>query len=78
MAKYYVPTGGVESWRKLLAEPNKHWRTGYSARSLANCWEEAQGFPKSVVDVFQSLLFEMLKIYQDGPGKHIKLARNQY
>ena len=25
MSKYYVPTDGVESWRKLLAEPDKHW-----------------------------------------------------
>ena len=62
MSKYYVPTDGVESWRKLLTEPDKHWaapcictcgisasmhvKSGYSARSLAYCWEEAQGFPK--------------------------------
>ena len=59
MSKYYVPTEGVESWRKLLAEPDKQWRTGYSARSLAYCWEEAQGFPKSVVDVFHSSPFEL-------------------
>lgn len=59
MAKFYVPTEGVESWRKLLAEPDKHWKTGYSARSLAYCWEEAQGFPKSVVDVFQPSPYEL-------------------
>ena len=59
MGKFYTPTEGVESWRKLLAEPNKQWRTGYSARSLAYCWEEAQGFPKSVVDVFHSSPYEL-------------------
>lgn len=59
MAKFYVPTEGIESWRKLLAEPDKHWRTGYSARSLAYCWEESQGFPKSVTDVFKSSSFEV-------------------
>ena len=36
-----------------------HVKTGYSARSLAYCWEEAQGFPKSVVDVFHSSPFEL-------------------
>jgi hypothetical protein len=59
MDKFYVPTEGVKSWQKLLAEPNKHWKTGYSARSLAYCWEEARGFPKSVVDVFQSSPYEL-------------------
>jgi len=59
MAKFCVPTEGVESWRKRLAEPDKHWKTGYSTRSLAYCWEEAQGFPKSVTDVFKSSSFEL-------------------
>jgi hypothetical protein len=36
-----------------------HVKTGYSAKSLAYCWEEAQGFPKSVVDVFNSSAFEL-------------------
>ena len=31
-----------------------HVKSGNSAKSLAYCWEEAQGFPKSVTDVFQS------------------------
>ena len=57
MAKFYVPTDGVESWRKLLAEPDKQWKKGYSARALAYCWEEAQGFPKSVQKVFNKSLY---------------------
>ena len=52
--KFHIPSKGPDSWKDFLAEPDKHWKTGYSARSLAYCWEEAQGFPKSVVDVFQS------------------------
>ena len=59
MSKFYTPTDGVGSWHKLLSEPDKHWKTGYSARSLAYCWEEAQGFPKSVTDVFNSSPFEL-------------------
>ena len=59
MNKFYVHSKGPESWKELLAEPDKHWKTGYSARSLAYCWEEAQGFPKSVTDVFKSSSFEL-------------------
>ena len=25
MTKFYVPTERNDSWRKLLAEPDKHW-----------------------------------------------------
>jgi hypothetical protein len=38
-----VPSSGPEDWRKLLADPEKHWRTGYSARALAACWESTLG-----------------------------------
>jgi len=59
MSKIYVASRAPESWKELLAEPDKHWKTGYSARSLACCWEESQGFPKSVTDVFKSSSFEL-------------------
>jgi hypothetical protein len=35
-------------WQALLANPAKQWRTGFSARTLAHCWAEAQGFPPEV------------------------------
>ena len=44
----YVPTGGPDDWQRLLAEPEKHWKTGYSARALAYCWESAKGFPTEI------------------------------
>jgi Domain of unknown function (DUF6946) len=28
--------------------PIKHWKTGYSARTLAHCWEAADGFPPEI------------------------------
>lgn len=59
VTKYYIPSKGVESWKELLADPEKQWRTGFSARSLAYCWEGVQGFPKSVVDVFKSSQFDL-------------------
>ncbi|MEJ2762023.1 MAG: hypothetical protein P8126_10995 [Gammaproteobacteria bacterium] len=52
MVKFYIPSKGPESWKALLADPEKQWQKGYSARSLAYCWEEAKGFPQSVSAVF--------------------------
>jgi hypothetical protein len=50
----YIPTQSPEDWKSRLADPDKHWRMGYSARALAHCWEEAQGFPAEVLHLFQS------------------------
>ena len=47
---FYKPTQEASDWKSLLADPEKQWKTGFSARTLANCWEEAQGFPRSVAD----------------------------
>jgi hypothetical protein len=41
-------TAGPSDWQSLLAEPTKHWLTGYSAKTLAHCWEAADGFPPEV------------------------------
>ena len=41
-------TKGPDSWRSLLARPDKQWRIGYSARTLAYCWEATDGFPPEV------------------------------
>jgi len=50
--KIFIPTNSTEDWRSLLADPDKQWKTGYSAKSLAYCWEEANGFPERVRNVF--------------------------
>ncbi|GHO82512.1 DUF6946 family protein [Dictyobacter formicarum] len=34
--KMYPPTVGPQNWQKLLADPEKQWRTGYSARTIAD------------------------------------------
>ena len=54
MSRIYVPSQGANSWQALLADPQKHWRMGYSARSLANCWETANGVPAEVARLFPS------------------------
>lgn len=52
MPKIYVPTLGAESWRSLLADPVKHWKIGYSARTLANCWQAVDGLPPEIAALF--------------------------
>jgi hypothetical protein len=47
-------TTGPHDWQALLADPQKHWRTGFSARTLAHCWEAANGLPPEVQRVFAS------------------------
>lgn len=50
---FYIPTKGTESWQELLADPEKHWRSGYSAKTLAHCWEDNKGFPKEIEFTFE-------------------------
>ncbi len=54
MSKIYIPTSSAEQWAQFLAEPVKHWRQGYSARTLAYSWQEASGFPSEVGSVLAS------------------------
>jgi hypothetical protein len=46
--RVYIPATKPEDWRYLLAEPDKHRRDGYSAKSLAYSWQQAEGFPVEV------------------------------
>lgn len=62
MTKIYVPANSPEDWQKLLADPIKHWRPGYSAMALAYAWMEDQNeFPVSVRSVFASSQFEVFR-----------------
>lgn len=53
MARILTFTSSPKDWQALLADPVKHWRTGYSARTLAHCWEAADGFPSEVAKALQ-------------------------
>ena len=59
MSKIYIPADSPADWQRLLAEPEKHWKSGYSAKALAHCWDAADDFPGSVraedLDVEQHL-----------------------
>jgi hypothetical protein len=48
------PTDGPDDWKQFLAEPEKHWKPGYSAHCLACCWEGADGLPDAMRAVFQT------------------------
>ena len=52
--RIYVPTRGPDDWQRLLADPVKHWKAGYSARALAECWEAANGWPPEVAALLHS------------------------
>ena len=49
-----LPSSGPDDWRRFLSEPDKHWRTGFSARSLAYCWEQADGLPSEIANLFSA------------------------
>jgi len=51
MGKVYIPATNPEDWRQLLADHKKQWKKECSARTLANCWQEADGIPAEVKSV---------------------------
>jgi hypothetical protein len=51
MTKILIPATSPEDWKQFLAEPEKQWKSGYSARSLAYCWQEAGGIPPEIISV---------------------------
>lgn len=81
MANFYIPSKGAESWKEFLAEPEKHWCTGYSAKSLAYCWEEAKGFSKCVSRVFKNSdisLFTSIEFILGIPEHKVPLPGKGY
>ena len=56
--RIFVPSRGVSSWQERLADPVKHWRTGYSARAMAHAWEAEQGWPPEVAAIMNAAFGE--------------------
>ena len=59
--RIFVPSQRADSWAAGLADPGKQWRTGYSAKTLAECWQAADDFPSSVRKVFERSLYEQFQ-----------------
>lgn len=53
MSKFFIPANSPDDWKPLLAKPDRQWRTGYSAKTLAYSWQEANDFPQEVRQVFK-------------------------
>lgn len=52
-SRFFIPARGPDDWKRLLAK-DYHWRTGYSAKALAHCWQTANSFPPEVKAVFDN------------------------
>jgi len=59
--RFFIPANNPEDWKSLLAKPDRHWRTGYSAQSLAYCWQEVNDFPKSIRKVFRNSKIDLFQ-----------------
>ncbi len=53
MSLIFLPASKPEDWQPHLGDPQKHWKSGHSAKALAYCWQEAQGFPEEVKSVLR-------------------------
>ncbi len=74
MADILIPATSPEDWKQFLAEPEKQWKTGYSARTLANCWHEANGFPASVRSLLStSPVFDEIRMLLAMPEHQVPL-----
>jgi len=62
MSKFFIPANNPEDWKLLLAKPDKQWKTGYSAKSLAYCWQKTNDFPRSIKRVFRD---SRISLFQD-------------
>jgi hypothetical protein len=55
VSKIYLPSTGADAWKSFLADPEKHWSTGFSAKTLAHCWEAANGLPNEIASMLRPL-----------------------
>lgn len=51
MGKILIPTNGADDWKRFLAQPDLHWKTGRSARTLAHSWEAGNNLPPEVAAI---------------------------
>ena len=54
-SKIFIPATKPDDWQQFLADPEKQWKKGFSARSLAYCWQEANDIPKDVKKVLSKI-----------------------
>lgn len=74
-----VPTLGPSDWRRLLADPSRHWRAKRSAYELAVAWEAARlsdrGLPPDAAALLDSCdAFRDAKLLLGIPEHQVDLA----
>jgi hypothetical protein len=64
MNQILIPTETFEDWKRFLADPERHWKLGFSAMTLARCWEESKsaGFPDEVAEALASAEPELAEL----------------
>ena len=73
---FFVPIKELSEWRTFLGDPKKHWKTGRSAKSCAETWWNASGFPDPIKKVFSSSeidLFRNLEFIMGFPEYQVQL-----
>ena len=60
MNNIYIPSNSPEQWKAFLAEPDKQWKSKKSAKELAYCWEQSNGFPTRIKRVLNKSKWEDL------------------
>jgi hypothetical protein len=74
MSEILIPASSAEQWKAFLAEPDKQWRRGYSARTLAHCWHDTPGFPEEVETVLhQAVPFRQIEMVLGVPEHQVPL-----
>jgi Domain of unknown function (DUF6946) len=80
VTRIVIPAESADDWQRLLASPERQWVTGYSARTLAHCWQEADDFPASIKAVFASSpysLFHDIELLLGIPEHKVPLPGGQ-
>ena len=55
MKRIFLPTPSPSHWQRVLADPVKHWKPGFSAMTEAACWEnEADRLPSGIAKLLES------------------------
>lgn len=74
--RIFVPTSGPDDWKRFLSEPDRHWKEGFSAWSIAVRWEEAaageSGLPPEVATILAQR-FELPQLLFAVPEHQVPL-----
>ena len=61
MKRVHIPCSSPIEWKRFLAEPEKQWKTGFSAKTLAYCWHSTASLPTCVQEAFTNSIFSEIE-----------------